>query len=75
MTDNSILVWRIIQETITGKEARYVLDMMEADVLGLDEVDRKILTAIIENFGAGSRAGPASKQKKLLWQAGSPLKT
>jgi Holliday junction resolvasome RuvABC ATP-dependent DNA helicase subunit len=66
VTDNSILVWRIIQETITGKEARYVLDMMEADVLSLGEIDRKILTTIIENFGAGLGAGPASKQKKLF---------
>lgn len=38
---------------ITGKEARRALDMMEVDALGLDEVDRKILTAIIENFGGG----------------------
>lgn len=38
---------------ITGKEATTSLDMMEVDSLGLDEVDRKILMTIIENFGGG----------------------
>jgi Holliday junction DNA helicase RuvB len=38
---------------ITAKEARKALDMMEVDSLGLDDVDRKILSTIIENFGGG----------------------
>ncbi|MFC2169628.1 Holliday junction branch migration DNA helicase RuvB [Acidobacteriota bacterium] len=38
---------------ITSAEATKALDMMEVDALGLDEVDRKILLAIIENFGGG----------------------
>ncbi len=38
---------------ITQHEATKALDMMEVDVLGLDEVDRKILMTIIENFGGG----------------------
>ncbi len=38
---------------ITKQEATKALDMMEVDVLGLDEVDRKILMTIIENFGGG----------------------
>lgn len=38
---------------ITGKEATNSLDMMEVDSLGLDEVDRKILMTIIENFNGG----------------------
>lgn len=38
---------------ITKAEAIKALDMMEVDVLGLDEVDRKILMMIIENFGGG----------------------
>ncbi len=38
---------------ITGKEATSSLDMMEVDSLGLDEVDRKILMTIIENFSGG----------------------
>jgi Holliday junction DNA helicase RuvB len=38
---------------ITGKEATRALDMMEVDTLGLDEVDRKILMTIIENFNGG----------------------
>ena len=38
---------------ITAAEARKALDMMEVDSLGLDDVDRKILSTIIENFGGG----------------------
>jgi Holliday junction DNA helicase RuvB len=38
---------------ITAKEAKHALDMMEVDSLGLDEVDRKILLTIMENFGGG----------------------
>lgn len=38
---------------ITAEEATNALDMMEVDTLGLDEVDRKILSTIIENFGGG----------------------
>lgn len=38
---------------ITAREAQKALDMMEVDSLGLDEVDRKILLTIIENYGGG----------------------
>jgi Holliday junction DNA helicase RuvB len=38
---------------ITAKEAERALDMMEVDALGLDDVDRKILSTIIESFGGG----------------------
>jgi Holliday junction DNA helicase RuvB len=38
---------------ITAREAEKALDMMEVDSLGLDEVDRKILLTIIENYGGG----------------------
>ncbi len=38
---------------ITAREAEHALDMMEVDSLGLDEVDRKILGTISENFGGG----------------------
>lgn len=38
---------------ITQQEAIKALDMMEVDIFGLDEVDRKILITIIENFGGG----------------------
>jgi Holliday junction DNA helicase RuvB len=38
---------------ITGKQATKALDMMEVDSVGLDEVDRKILLTIIENFYGG----------------------
>lgn len=43
----------IAEGKITAKEATHALDMMEVDSLGLDEVDRKILTTIIENFNGG----------------------
>jgi Holliday junction DNA helicase RuvB len=38
---------------ITAREAERALNMMEVDSLGLDEVDRKILATIIENFAGG----------------------
>jgi len=38
---------------ITSKQATTALNMMEVDSLGLDEVDRKILMMIIENFNGG----------------------
>jgi Holliday junction DNA helicase RuvB len=38
---------------ITAKEAQDALNMMEVDSLGLDDVDRKILVTIIENYGGG----------------------
>lgn len=41
------------QGKITANEATKAMDMMEVDSLGLDEVDRKILLTIIENFNGG----------------------
>jgi Holliday junction DNA helicase RuvB len=38
---------------INAGEAKAALDRMEVDSLGLDDVDRKILSTIIENFGGG----------------------
>ena len=38
---------------ITARDARHALDSMEVDAMGLDDIDRKILTTIIENFGGG----------------------
>lgn len=38
---------------IDAKIARQALDQMEVDALGLDDVDRKILLTIMENFGGG----------------------
>ncbi len=38
---------------ITLEEADKALDMMEVDARGLDDVDRKILMTIIENFSGG----------------------
>ncbi len=38
---------------VSGEASRKALDMMEVDSLGLDDVDRKILSTIIENFSGG----------------------
>jgi holliday junction DNA helicase RuvB len=38
---------------VTEDTAQAALDMLEVDVLGLDQVDRKILEAIIEKFRGG----------------------
>jgi Holliday junction DNA helicase RuvB len=38
---------------ITAKDASEALDKMEVDAVGLDDVDRKILATIVENFGGG----------------------
>jgi len=38
---------------ITAKDASEALNKMEVDSVGLDDVDRKILTTIVENFGGG----------------------
>jgi Holliday junction DNA helicase RuvB len=38
---------------ITAEEAKRALDMMEVDTLGLDDVDRKLLQTIVENYGGG----------------------
>ena len=38
---------------VTAAAAHEALDQMEVDIRGLDDVDRKILTTIIENFHGG----------------------
>jgi len=38
---------------VTAQAAQKALDMMDVDALGLDDVDRKILNTIIENFAGG----------------------
>ncbi len=39
--------------TITAREAKSALDRMEVDAVGLDDIDRKLLATIIENFHGG----------------------
>jgi len=39
--------------SITAEGARHSLDKLEVDHFGLDEVDRKILTTMIDRFGGG----------------------
>jgi holliday junction DNA helicase RuvB len=39
--------------TITVEVARDALDLMEVDDLGLDNLDRQVLTAIVRNFNGG----------------------
>jgi holliday junction DNA helicase RuvB len=38
---------------ITSAVAQYSLEQLEVDPLGLDQMDRKILTLILEKFGGG----------------------
>jgi Holliday junction DNA helicase RuvB len=38
---------------ITAEVAHQALSMLEVDELGLDDIDRKVLTTIIEKFGGG----------------------
>ncbi len=38
---------------ITGEVARDALNLMEIDLLGLDDVDRRVLHTIIDKFGGG----------------------
>ena len=38
---------------IDGEIARYALDLLEVDRIGLDHIDRAILTTMIEKFGGG----------------------
>ncbi len=39
--------------TVTGEVAKEALDMLEIDPLGLDKVDRAMLTTMIDRFGGG----------------------
>jgi len=39
--------------TITARAAKSALDRMEVDAVGLDDIDRKLLSTIIENFHGG----------------------
>jgi len=41
------------EPTITLDTARYGLERLEVDAFGLDELDRRMLTAIIEHYGGG----------------------
>nr|MBA3247594.1 Holliday junction branch migration DNA helicase RuvB [Pyrinomonadaceae bacterium] len=56
---------------ITPALAKRALDEMEVDKFGLDEVDRKILTAIIEKFdggpvGIGTIAASISEERESI---------
>lgn len=41
------------EEVIDGRQACFALDRLDVDPLGLDQMDRKILTALIKHFGGG----------------------
>lgn len=44
-------------DEITLQTARYALDKLDVDEMGLDEMDRRILTAIIEKYNGGPVGG------------------
>jgi Holliday junction DNA helicase RuvB len=39
--------------TVTREVARSALDLLDVDVLGLDDLDRRVLRAIVEKYGGG----------------------
>ncbi|MBI5211725.1 MAG: Holliday junction branch migration DNA helicase RuvB [Elusimicrobia bacterium] len=41
------------QGSVTGELARYALERLEVDAVGLDALDRKLLQALITKFGGG----------------------
>ena len=56
---------------ITGNSAESALDLMEVDRFGLDEVDRKLLSTIIEKFdggpvGVGTIAASISEDRESI---------
>src|SRR5690606_17216351 len=63
--------------TISGKIASYALDQLEVDHLGLDEMDRKILSLIIDKFNGGpvgieTMAAALSEEKDTLEEVYEP---
>lgn len=63
---------------INEKIASYALDQLEVDHLGLDDMDRKILTLIIEKFNGGpvgieTMAAALSEEKDTLEEVYEPF--
>lgn len=64
--------------TITQELANYALDQLEVDHLGLDEMDRKILTLILDKFGGGpvgieTLSAALSEEKDTLEEVYEPF--
>lgn len=64
--------------TITGELARYALDQLEVDHLGLDDMDRKILTLIHDKFAGGpvgieTLSAALSEEKDTLEEVYEPF--
>jgi Holliday junction DNA helicase RuvB len=62
---------------VTGEVAAQALDRMEVDAYGLDEVDRKLLTTIIEKFdggpvGLGTLSAAISEEKDAIEEIYEP---
>lgn len=64
--------------TINQELANYALDQLEVDHLGLDEMDRKILTLILDKFGGGpvgieTLSAALSEEKDTLEEVYEPF--
>jgi holliday junction DNA helicase RuvB len=64
--------------TITGELASYALDQLEVDHLGLDDMDRKILTLIMDKFAGGpvgidTLSAALSEEKDTLEEVYEPF--
>lgn len=63
---------------VDGDLARYALDQLEVDHLGLDDMDRRILTLIAEKFGGGpvgieTLSAALSEEKDTLEEVYEPF--
>ena len=63
---------------VTEELANYALDQLEVDHLGLDDMDRKILTLILEKFGGGpvgieTLSAALSEEKDTLEEVYEPF--
>lgn len=64
--------------TITEELASYALDQLEVDHLGLDDMDRRILTLILDKFGGGpvgieTLSAALSEEKDTLEEVYEPF--
>jgi Holliday junction DNA helicase RuvB len=64
--------------TITGELAHFALDQLEVDHLGLDDMDRRILTLIFDKFGGGpvgieTLSAALSEEKDTLEEVYEPF--
>ena len=55
---------------INGEVAEFALDLLEVDRLGLDNIDREILVAMIEKFNGGPVGIEAVATTSIIFHLG-----